>query len=161
MQQSLIDLANIVGKALLKKKCTIAVAESVTSGNIQVSFSLARNAISFFQGGITAYNIGQKCRHRSVEPSHAIECNCVSKRVSNEMAPGVAKMFTSDIGVSITGYASPVPEQGISELFAFVSVSKKGKIITSKKIHASAATPYNVQLFYSQKLLQLLVSVFE
>ena len=159
MNKNLIDIADKTSQLLVKKKYTIAVAESVTSGNLQVIFSLAKNATTFYQGGITAYNIGQKCRHLFVEPTHAIECNCVSKQVSNEMAIAIARLFCADIGVSITGYASPVPEQNISNLFAYVSVSKHGKIILSKKISAPGKRPYEVQLFYTLKVVQLLKSV--
>ena len=161
MDETLIDLADKAGQILVKKKFTIAIAESVTSGNLQAVFSLAKNAISFYQGGITAYNIGQKCKHLSVEPTHAIDCNCVSGKVSNEMAIAVAQMFCSDIGLSSTGYASPVPEQNIGKLFAHISISKKGKIILSKKIIAPNKPPYEVQIFYSKKLIELLISVLK
>ena len=131
MEQKITNIANKVGVALLKKKYTIAVAESVTSGNLQVAFSLAKNEILFYQGGITVYNIGQKCRHLSVEPTHAIDSNCVSKKISDQMALAVAEMFSSDIGVGITGYASSVPEQNINKLFAYLSVKIRKKIVLS------------------------------
>jgi nicotinamide-nucleotide amidase len=57
------QIVDKAGQLLMKKKNTIAVAESVTSGNIQAVLSLAKDATAFFQGGITVYNIGQKCRH--------------------------------------------------------------------------------------------------
>lgn len=42
---------------LIERKQTVAVAESVTAGLLQVRLSLAENAREFFQGGITAYNV--------------------------------------------------------------------------------------------------------
>src|SRR5690348_6264721 len=107
------ELINKAGRLLQKEGATVAVAESVTSGNLQAIFSLAKNATLFFQGGMTAYNIGQKCRHLMVEPTHAIECNCVSQKVSEQMAAEICHLFTSDYGIGITGYASPVPEKNI------------------------------------------------
>src|SRR5690606_38898282 len=65
------DISNI----LLKRNETIAVAESVTSGLMQVAFSSAQGAIGFYQGGITAYNIAQKYKHLNVEPIYALACN--------------------------------------------------------------------------------------
>jgi PncC family amidohydrolase len=158
MQQELIQLADKAGALLTKKKFTIAMAESVTSGILQTAFSLAENATLFYQGGITAYNIGQKCRHLLVEPVHAIACNCVSQKVSDEMSTGVAKMFTSDIGVGITGYASPVPEQEIHKLFAFISISKKGKIIVAKKINAPKQSMQQVQVYFAERLMRELIA---
>ena len=161
MEQKITNIANKVGVALLKKKYTIAVAESVTSGNLQVAFSLAKNAILFYQGGITVYNIGQKCRHLSVEPTHAIDSNCVSKKISDQMALAVAEMFSSDIGVGITGYASSVPEQNVNKLFAYLSVSIRKKIVLSKKLNAPAEAPNKVQFFYTENTLRLLVEVLK
>jgi len=40
------------------KHQTIAIAESVTSGLLQFVLSNAPDASEFYQGGITAYNIG-------------------------------------------------------------------------------------------------------
>ena len=74
---------------LVKRKETIAVAESVTSGLLQAAFSQAEDASAFYQGGITAYNLGQKYRHLKVEPIYADNCYCVSQKVSNEMADNV------------------------------------------------------------------------
>ncbi|MCW3120886.1 MAG: CinA family protein [Flavipsychrobacter sp.] len=75
-----------IAKACIKRKVTVAVAESVTSGFIQLLLSNAKNAQSFFQGGITAYNGAQKTRHLQIEPIYALDCNCVSQDISIEMA---------------------------------------------------------------------------
>ena len=75
-----------LGKKLLKRKQTIAVAESVTSGLLQFALSCIPDAARFFQGGITAYNIAQKFKHLRVEPLHALSVNCVSPKVAKEMA---------------------------------------------------------------------------
>lgn len=158
MTDSLKKLVDKAGKLLLKKNNTIAVAESVTSGNIQAMFSLAENATVFFQGGITVYNIGQKCRHLLVEPTHAIQSNCVSKKVSDQMAKEVCHLFTADYGIGITGYASPVPEQNISKIHGFVSIAKDNKIVASKKINAQPSEPREAQLFYTEQVLKILIS---
>lgn len=68
---------------------TLAVAESVTSGCLQAALSLAEDATRFFQGGITAYNLGRKARHLKIDPIHAQEANCVSEKVAIEMAEQV------------------------------------------------------------------------
>ena len=79
VEHELKEFADKAGRLLIKKKNTIAVAESVTAGNLQAVFSLAKDATAFFQGGITAYNIGQKCRHLLVEPTHAINATACLK----------------------------------------------------------------------------------
>src|SRR5688572_24937105 len=127
------DLKHI-GTAILKKKETIAVAESVTAGSLQFALSGIPDASLFFQGGVTAFNIGQKARHLGVEPLHARSVNCVSNKVATEMAIGIAKLYSSEWALGITGYASPVPESN-NKVFAFYSIIYKNKVKATGKIN--------------------------
>lgn len=146
----------LIRETLIQNKKTLAVAESVTSGHLQVAFSQAKNASDFFQGGITVYNYGQKCRHLHIEPIHALQCNCVSQEVARQMTLGVVKMFSSDYGIAITGYASKVPEQGITELYAFAAISFKENIFCSEKLIPFApGEGMNIQIDYTNQILEL------
>ena len=147
-----------IGKKLLKKKHTIAVAESVTSGLMQFALSCIPDAALFFQGGITAYNIAQKFKHLEVEPLHALSVNCVSAKVSREMALHVCQLYSSDWGVGITGYASAVPESG-NKVFAFYAISHRGKIMTWGKINPKKGKPPELQWLYVDRLLQKINSL--
>ncbi len=104
------EMLNSIKDMLIESEQTIAIAESVTSGNLQAAFSIAMDASKYFQGGITAYNLGQKTRHLNIEPILAQKTNCIEQRIANTMAIEVSKMFLSDYGIAITGYAAIVPE---------------------------------------------------
>ena len=132
---------------------TISVAESVTSGMLQFALSEAENAAHFYQGGITAYNLGQKSRHLLIEPVHALSCNSVSEKIASDMALNVCRLFTSDWGVGITGYASPVPESG-NKLFAWYAISCRGNIVTTKKVTPKKDEPPKIQQLYVTHLLK-------
>ncbi len=149
-------LIDDIGNRLKEKNQSIAVAESVTSGLLQAAFSNAKEASFFFQGGMTAYNIGQKCRHLLIEPLHALECNCVSELVSQQMSKHVCNLFLSDYGIGITGYAATMPEKNINDLFAYYSISLKDKIIESGKITTNAEEGLPAQLFYIDYVLKTL-----
>jgi nicotinamide-nucleotide amidase len=142
-----------IKEILIQDHLTIAVAESVTAGHLQVALASAENAAKFFQGGITAYNLGQKSRHLNIEPIHAESCNCVSEKVAAQMALEVTKLFTSDWGIAITGYAAPAPECDIDEPFAFYAISFQDKLVEVKKISAKKGDPMSVQIFYVNKML--------
>src|SRR5215471_19316107 len=105
-----------IGEHMIRRKETVAVAESVTAGQLQLLFSTLPNADEFFQGGITVYNLGQKTRQLNIDPIHAQSCNSVSEKIATDMATNVAKKFVSDWGIGVTGYASPVPELDIKLL---------------------------------------------
>jgi PncC family amidohydrolase len=125
----------------------------VTSGLLQNVFANAEDASIFFQGGITAYNLHQKCTHLFINPAYAVTCNCVSETVAAEMATGVRTSFKSDWGIAITGYASPVPEVNLVELYACYAISFNSEIVRQSTVTASAATPEKVQQFYASVLI--------
>lgn len=145
-----------VADAFVNRAETIAVAESVTSGLIMAELSLAKNATSFFQGGITAYNIGQKTRQLSVDPIHADKVNCVSHRVCEQMAIQVAEKFCSDWGIGITGYAVPVPALKITRCFAHFAISYKGNIILTRTIDAPKRGQHTVQKYFVDGVIKAL-----
>jgi len=149
------QLIDLIGKKLKDRKESVATAESVTSGLLQAAISNAEGAAQIFQGGITAYNIGQKCRHLLVEPLHAMECNCVSERIAIIMSRSASNLFLSDFGIGITGYAAPVPEKNVHELFCYYSISLKEKVLKSGKITAKTEEGFATQIFYVNEVLKV------
>ncbi len=152
-------LVESIGAKLLGKKQTIAVAESVTSGLLQLSLSAATDASKFYHGGITAFNLGQKYKYLNVDPIHAEQCNCVSESVAHQMAINVCKLFNSDWGVGITGYASPVPESG-NQLFCFFAIANSNNIVAHARVDATTEKGLETQVYFATaalaKLLELI-----
>ncbi len=148
------DTINSVKEILADKEETLAVAESVTAGHLQAAFSAGIEASKFFQGGITAYNIGQKARHLHVDPILCNKVNCVAEKIAHTMAIEVSKMFLSDYGIGITGYASIVPECEEEGIFAFFSLSYKDKIVLTGKLTSSENKPHDVQVDYTGQVIQ-------
>jgi PncC family amidohydrolase len=146
-----------IKRKLLEKKQTIAVVESVTAGLLTHALASAVDASKFFQGGLTPYNIGQKCRHLNINPIHAIECDCVSQKMAENMATECCRFFTSDWGISITGYASPTPQSN-NKLYAFFAIAFGGEVLVSEKIESEENAPYEVQLYYRDKVIGALLS---
>jgi len=155
------EVINTVKDSLVGNEETIAVAESVTSGHLQAAFSTGIEASKYFQGGVTAYNLGQKARHLKIDPILGMKVNCVAQVIANDMAIEVSKMFSSDYGVGITGYASIVPECEEEGIFAFFSVSYKQKIVISERITSSATQPYKVQVDYSNQVIEKINEYFK
>jgi nicotinamide-nucleotide amidase len=147
-------MLNDIKDFLKASEQTLSVAESVTSGHLQAAFSLANEASFFFQGGITTYNIGQKARHLKIEPIYAELLNCVSQKVSNQMALECQKLFSSNYAIGITGYASPLPEKNIFELFAYYTISLDGSIKDFGKIFSEKKDPIEVQVDFSNQVIE-------
>mgnify|MGYP000085351142 CR=1 FL=1 len=145
-------IENIRGQIVLRGQ-TLSVAESVTSGHIQAALSLATEASRFFQGGLTAYNLGQKARHLYVNPIHAISCNSVSEVIADEMALNALRLFSSDWSIGITGYASPLPELGIKKLYAFYAIAFRSSVVRRGEIESGEGAALQVQVFYTNHVL--------
>jgi len=148
------DTINAIKDIIIGKEETIAVAESVTAGHLQAAFSGGIEASKYFQGGITAYNAGQKARHLRVDPILCDKINCVAQKIADTMAMEVSKMFLSDYGVGITGYASVVPECEEEGIFAFFSLSYKGEVIKNGRVTCTEKHPHEVQVDYTKQVIQ-------
>jgi nicotinamide-nucleotide amidase len=144
---------NVIKKLLVTLRQTVSVAESVTAGFLQAALASAKDASLFFQGGITTYNLGQKSRHLAVEPIHALSCNCVSEKVAGEMAKNACRLFCSDWGIGITGYAAPVPESG-NKIFACYAIASCNEVVITDRIIPARDLPLKVQLHYANYSLQ-------
>src|SRR5205085_2097479 len=117
-------------------------------------FANMENATLFYEGGITAYNIHQKCTHLFIDPLHAISCNCVSERVAEEMALGISRSFKTTWGIAITGYASPIPEERFEDLYACYAFCFEREIIKKATVRADKAEPGMVQQFYVRAVIK-------
>lgn len=150
LQQTLLDY---ISESLLTINETVSVAESVTSGFLQFSFSQMQNASLFYKGGVTAYNTEEKVKILDVDRKEAEESDGVSQQIADTMALSVAKLFSTHWSIAITGYAAPT-RQSDYNIFAFFSIHYKNEIVLSKKIELPQKTSaMNAQLYYAEFIL--------
>lgn len=135
------------------KNESIAIAESVTSGFLQLAFSQMPSAEQFFKGGITAYTIEEKVKHLNIDFDEAQATNCVSRNISEMMALNVASLFDSDWSIATTGYATPVKESD-NQIFAYYCIAYRGTIIRSDKIELHPLTKsFDAQKYFMEYIL--------
>ncbi len=77
------------------------------------------------------------------------------------MAVEVSKMFLSNYGIGITGYAAIVPECEEEGLFAYFSLAYEQEIVLAKRLTSIEKHPYDVQVNYAQDAIQLVSSQVE
>ncbi|WDF45549.1 CinA family protein [Chryseobacterium sp. KACC 21268] len=147
------NLLNYIGSRMLQYDETISIAESVTSGFLQFSFSQMKDASRFFVGGMTVYSQDEKVSLLEVDPSEAENTNSVSSLVADTMALNVAKLYKTDWSIAVTGYAAPVEESN-KKLYAYFSISYKGTVILSERLDLHSRTKaVNAQLYYTEFIL--------
>jgi len=150
-----------ISNKLRQKNEKIAVAESVTSGFLQLILSQMEDASSFYCGGMTTYTLQEKVNLLKINHKQAIENNCVSKQVTENMGVNVMDLFKSDWAIAVTGYATPVAESDF-KLFAYYSIHYQDKILASDKINAFAIVdPLDVQYSYTESILKKFSLILE
>jgi nicotinamide-nucleotide amidase len=96
-----------VGRLLLERGLTMAVAESVTGGLVQSRIVNVAGASGFFVGGVVAYDSRVK-----FEVLQVPEGPVVSEPCAQAMADGVRRLLGADVGVATTGVAGPTDQDG-------------------------------------------------
>jgi len=147
------NLLEYISESLMTMGESISIAESVTSGCLQLAFSQMLNASMFYKGGMTTYSLPEKVRLLKVNRKEAEECDCVSENIAETMALNVAKLYESHWSIATTGYCTPIRKSGY-KIFAYFSFSYKGEIILTKKLELHPKTQaLNAQLYYTEFIL--------
>ena len=157
MTTSGLDDSLIIKRICDREQLLVAVAESVSVGHLQALLAAAPGASTFFRGGATTYNITDKVRLLKVDYAHAQSVNCVSGRVTAEMASGIAGLFHADIGVATTGYvgSSKGPHAIETPAHAYYAIWH-GKHRSSGLMQGGDRDRVACQVFYAKTALQQL-----
>ena len=100
-------LERILGALLVKKKKTVAVAESCTGGLTAHRITNVPGASKYFRSGVVSYSNEAKIAVLGVSPETLKKHGAVSSQTAIEMAQGIRRISKADYGVSITGIAGP------------------------------------------------------
>lgn len=133
---------------------TIAVAESLTSGQIASRLGAAPEASSWFAGGVVAYASEVKFKVLGVDPGPVVNARC-----ARQMAQGVARLTGADFALAATGVGGPEPEEGHPAGTVFLAVgSASGEEVTQ---HRFDGEPAEVVERTSARALQELLRLME
>jgi nicotinamide-nucleotide amidase len=100
-------LAGAVGRRLLLRKQTLAVAESCTGGMVGQLVTAVPGSSRYFKGGVIAYANEIKHRLLGVPDEILARHGAVSEATVLEMAEGARAALSADWGVAISGVAGP------------------------------------------------------
>jgi PncC family amidohydrolase len=97
----------LLGELLVQHKFTIAAAESCTGGLIMHRLTNIPGSSGYIQGGIVVYADETKIHFLGVKRETIASVGAVSEETAREMASGVRRLFSVDVGISVTGIAGP------------------------------------------------------
>ncbi|HIB8181464.1 TPA: CinA family protein [Elizabethkingia anophelis] len=152
------DLLEHIGHLLMISNQTISVAESATSGCLQLAFSQMPNASLVYKGGITAYSLMEKVNLLDVDREEGEQCDCVSENIAQTMALSVGDLFKTDWTVATTGYCTPTRNSGFN-IYLYFSITFKEEILFTRKIELHPKTEaVTAQFYYTEYILGCLKS---
>jgi nicotinamide-nucleotide amidase len=96
-----------IHRALLRKKRTVASAESCTGGLLAALLTEHGGSSDFYQGGASVYSNDAKTTLVDVPPQLVHAHGAVSSVVAAALARGARARLNADIGLGITGIAGP------------------------------------------------------
>ena len=100
-------LERAVGKLLLNRKKTLAVAESCTGGLIADRITNVSGSSNYFKMGVVAYSNPVKVNLLGVSGYIIKKYGAVSKEAAVAMSEGIRKLSKADIAIGVTGIAGP------------------------------------------------------
>ncbi len=88
---------------------SIAVAESLTAGNLAAHLGRASRAGEWFRGGVVAYSKAVKHSVLRVPPGPV-----VCEEAARAMVDAVASMMGANLAVALTGEGGPEPQEDVA-----------------------------------------------
>jgi len=112
-----VELAPEVVARLTERGLTIAVAESLTGGQLVAGLVDVPGASATVVGGVVAYNTALKHSVLGVSADLLASRGAVDPEVARQMATGVRVALAvdgkrADVGIATTGVAGPDPQDG-------------------------------------------------
>ncbi len=101
------NIEDKIGQELRERAWRLAVAESCTGGLIGHRITNISGSSTYYLGSITAYAYRAKVRLLGVSWDTLEKHGAVSEEAISEMALGVRRALTADVGIAVSGIAGP------------------------------------------------------
>ncbi len=129
-----ITIEEAVLNRLEDKNLNLAVAESVTGGEITRRITKIPGASRHFISGIIAYSEASKVRDLNVSEDTLEKYGAVSSETAVEMAKGLLNRKDVDIAISATGFAGPSTGEGKPIGLVYICVADKTRVEIFERI---------------------------
>jgi len=130
-------LEQVVGRMLLERKLTLAVAESCTGGLLGHRLTSVPGSSGYFERGVLAYSNQAKEEMLGVPESILRAHGAVSAACAEAMARAVAGLAGANCGLAITGLTGPDGESPTKPAgTVFVGLALRGRALARRFVFA-------------------------
>ena len=148
-------MEEVVGKQLLDRGFTIALAESCTGGLIAHRLTQVPGSSAYVERSVVCYSNRVKIELLGVSESLLKRYGAVSAQVAKAMAQGIRTRSKVDVGLSVTGIAGPgggTEDKPVGLVYVGLATAKKS-FTKEFRFHGERAT---IKLRSSQGALDVL-----
>ena len=124
-------LAEVVGRRLMERQATLAVAESCTGGLIGQMVTAVPGSSRYFVGGVISYSNALKQSLLGVKPETLAAHGAVSEPTVIEMADGARARTGASWAVAVSGVAGPdggTPDKPVGTVFIAVTSADRREV---------------------------------
>ncbi len=144
--------------ALVRRRATLAVAESLTGGLIGATITAVPGASQAFRGGVISYATDLKQALLGVPEDLLLREGAVHPEVAAAMAAGVARLCEASYGLAVTGVAGPEPQDGRPVGTVYVAVSDPDDEIHQRQLTLKGSRE-RIRIETMDQAIDLLASV--
>lgn len=119
------SLEAVIGGVLRERKATVAIAESLTGGQLGQRITSVPGSSDYFLGGFLTYTDQMKTNLLGVDAGLIEQNTAVSEEVAAAMAAGAQARTGADYAISTTGEAGPQSSTGAPVGTVFVGFATK------------------------------------
>jgi nicotinamide-nucleotide amidase len=134
------DITAIVA-ALVGRKQTLAVAESLTGGLLAATIVSVPGASNAFRGGLVVYATDLKARLAGVPEDLLAARGPVDPDVAQWLARGARERCVADWGLATTGVAGPDPQDGVPVGTVYVGLAGPDGTTRAERLALSGDRP--------------------
>ncbi|WP_066683414.1 competence/damage-inducible protein A [Christensenella intestinihominis] len=162
-----IDVPNLQTAAvteLIRKKITIATAESCTGGLVSERITQVPGASEIFGCGVCSYANEIKHRVLGVSEETLAKYGAVSEQTAQEMAHGVRTLAGADIGISTTGIAGPgggTPEKPVGLVYVGIDSDRLTTVLKLNINYHKADERTYIRHMTAQNVFKLVLKALE
>lgn len=111
MSEAAVSVDQLINR-LAQRDQTLAVAESLTGGELCAQLTSPPGASRVVRGALVVYSTDTKADIAGVDPALLATVGPVDPVVAEQLATGARNVFGSSYGVGITGVAGPSEQAG-------------------------------------------------
>ncbi len=122
------QIAEKIGRLLLKKGLTLSIAESCTGGLLSSKITDIPGSSKYFKMSVIAYSNESKIKLLDVPAEIIKRFGIVSSQVATIMSKNVRRLAKTDFGIGVTGICGPsggTPEKPVG--LVYIAASSKDK----------------------------------